>query len=258
MTTTKRGAPRSRTVSALTMDRIGAAIVAGLQPQGTTLPPEPQLGAAFGVSRTVVREAVKALIAKGLLVSGPKLGTRVLPREQWNWFDADVVAWSTRAGLSHTMLRDLHELRRVVEPAAVRLAAARATKEDLAAMTAALADMDTAAHQPNAGAQYVEHDLRFHQAVLRASHNQMFVQVGKALAPLLSISFDISSDHGRAAPASMEPHRQVLQAIARGQADLAEQRCRALIEAAGADIERVFKAPAAAQARTPKAKRQPK
>lgn len=246
------------------MDRIGAAIVAGLQPQGTTLPPEPQLGAAFGVSRTVVREAVKALIAKGLLVSGPKLGTRVLPREHWNWFDADVVAWSTRAGLSHAMLRDLHELRRVVEPAAVRLAAARATKDDLAAMTDALADMDTAAQHANAGAQanagahYVEHDLRFHQAVLRASHNQMFVQVGKALAPLLSISFDISSDHGRAAPASMEPHRQVLQAIARGQADLADRRCRALIEAAGADIERVFKAPAAAQARTPKAKRQPK
>jgi DNA-binding FadR family transcriptional regulator len=240
VTTTKRGAPRSRTVSAQTMDRIGAAIVAGLQPQGTALPPEPQLGAAFGVSRTVVREAVKALIAKGLLVSGPKLGTRVLPREHWNWFDADVVAWSTRAGLSRELLRDLHELRRVVEPAAVRLAAQRATPADMVALQEALAAMDTAAHQKQGGKAYVEHDLRFHQAILRASHNHMFVQVGKALAPLLSISFDISSDHGRGAAASMAQHRKVLHAIAKHQPDAAERHCRVLIDAAGADIERVF------------------
>jgi DNA-binding FadR family transcriptional regulator len=231
------------TVTAQTIDRIGAAIVAGLQPQGTALPPEPQLGSAFGVSRTVVREAIKALVAKGLLISGPKLGTRVLPREQWNWFDADVVAWSTRAGLSRELLRDLHELRRVVEPAAVRLAARRATPADLAALHAALADMDTAAHQKHGGAAYVEHDLRFHQAILRASHNHMFVQVGKALAPLLSISFDISSDHERGAVASMAQHRKVLRAIAKGSADEAEQHCLTLIDAAGADIARVFKSP---------------
>ena len=75
-----------------TVDRIGEAIVAGRYAVGSTLPPEPLLCDELGVSRTVVREAVKSLTAKGLLVAGPKVGTRVLPSDNWNWFDPDVVA----------------------------------------------------------------------------------------------------------------------------------------------------------------------
>ena len=74
-------------------DRLGEAIVAGVHAEGSSLPPEPALCQALGVSRTVVREAVKSLAAKGLVSIGPKVGTRVRPAEQWNWFDPDVVAW---------------------------------------------------------------------------------------------------------------------------------------------------------------------
>ena len=73
-----------------TVDVLGAAIVTGRYAVGSSLPPEPMLCDELGVSRTVVREAVKSLIAKGLLVTGPKLGTRVLAQDQWNWFDPDV------------------------------------------------------------------------------------------------------------------------------------------------------------------------
>ena len=96
-----------------TVDLLGAAIVTGRYPVGSSLPPEPMLCEELGVSRTVIREAVKSLIAKGLLVTGPKVGTRVLAEEQWNWFDPDVVAWQSRAGLSREFLRDLQELRRL-------------------------------------------------------------------------------------------------------------------------------------------------
>ncbi len=68
----------------------------------------------LGVSRTVVREAVKSLIGKGLVSSGPKVGTRVLGADQWNWFDPDVIMWQSRAGLTSEFLRDLQDLRRVV------------------------------------------------------------------------------------------------------------------------------------------------
>ena len=108
-----------------TVDLIGEAIVAGRYPEGGVIPPEPMLCEELGISRTVVRESIKSLIAKGLLVAGPKVGTRVLASEQWNWFDPDVVIWQSKAGLSREFLRDLQELRRIVEPAAVRLAAAR-------------------------------------------------------------------------------------------------------------------------------------
>src|SRR5665811_580148 len=104
-----------------TVDHLGEAIVAGRYAAGASIPPEPILGEQLGVSRTVIREAVKSLIAKGLVTTGPKVGTRVLSEEHWNWFDPDVIAWQAKAGLTPEFLRDLQDLRRVVEPAAVRL-----------------------------------------------------------------------------------------------------------------------------------------
>ena len=70
-----------------TVDHLGEAIVAGRYAPGASIPPEPLLCEELGVSRTVVRESVKSLIAKGLVTSGPKVGTRVLPSDAWNWFD---------------------------------------------------------------------------------------------------------------------------------------------------------------------------
>ena len=110
-----------------TVDYLGEAIVAGRFGVGGSLPPEPLLCEELGVSRTVVRESIKSLVAKGLIQTGPKVGTRVMPSEQWNWFDPDVIAWQSKAGLTPGFVRDLQELRRVVEPAAVKLAATRAT-----------------------------------------------------------------------------------------------------------------------------------
>ena len=161
-----------------TLDHLGKAIVSGRYPPGEAVPPEPVLCEELGVSRTVVREAVKSLVAKGLLTTGPKVGTRVQPPQQWNWFDPDVVVWQSQAGLTRDFLRDLQELRRVVEPAAVRMAAERATEEDLAAIEAAFAGMKKAVEE---GGDYVLHDLRFHQGLLKACHNRMLVQMSKAL-----------------------------------------------------------------------------
>ncbi|HYF18179.1 MAG TPA: GntR family transcriptional regulator, partial [Ramlibacter sp.] len=124
-----------------TVDHLGRAIMSGRYPPGSTIPPEPLLCDELGVSRTVVREAVKSLIAKGLVSSGPKVGTRVLPADQWNWFDPDVVVWQSKVGLTREYLRDLQELRRVVEPAAVRMAAERATPADIAEIEAAYGGM---------------------------------------------------------------------------------------------------------------------
>ncbi|HEX9720792.1 MAG TPA: GntR family transcriptional regulator, partial [Ramlibacter sp.] len=124
-----------------TLDHLGEAIVAGRYRPGASIPPEPRLGEALGVSRTVIREAVKSLVGKGLVSTGPKVGTRVLPEEHWNWFDPDVILWQAKAGLTPEFLRDLQDLRRVVEPAAVRMAAERATVQDIAEIEEAFAGM---------------------------------------------------------------------------------------------------------------------
>jgi DNA-binding FadR family transcriptional regulator len=148
-----------------TVDFLGEAIVSGKYPVGGSLPPEPVLCEQLGVSRTVIRESVKSLVAKGLIVTGPKVGTRVLSEEQWNWFDPDVIAWQAKAGLTAEFLRDLQELRKVVEPAAVRLAAERATATDIQDVSAAYAGMKKAIEE---GGDYVTHDMHFHTAVLDA------------------------------------------------------------------------------------------
>lgn len=226
-----------RNVHGNTVDRLGGDIVAGRYAPGSSIPPEPLLCEELGVSRTVVREAVKSLIAKGLVSSGPKVGTRVLPSDQWNWFDADVIVWQTRVGLSPDFLRDLQDLRRAVEPAAVRLAAERATPQDIAGMEAAYALMKQAIEL---GGDYVTPDLRFHQGLIAASHNRMLVQMSRALAALLRTSFEISTRRKDGPSTSLPLHRAVLDAVIARKPDRAEKAIRVLIDGAREDIDTVL------------------
>lgn len=220
-----------------TLDRLGAEIVGGRYAAGASMPPEPALCEELGVSRTVVREAVKSLVAKGLVSTGPKVGTRVLPPEQWNWFDPDVIMWQSKVGLTREFLRDLQELRRVVEPAAVRMAAERATPQDIEGIETAFAGMKKAVEE---GGDYVAHDLRFHQGLLRASHNRMLVQMSKALAALLRTSFEVSTTRKDGPRNSLPLHRAVLDAVIARQPQAAEEAVRVLIDGAREDIETVL------------------
>ena len=226
-----------KNVSGTTLDLLGAAIVGGRYPVGASMPPEPLLGEELGVSRTVVREAVKSLIAKGLVTTGPKVGTKVLPPEAWNWFDPDVIVWQSQAGLTREFLRDLQELRRIVEPAAVRVAADRATPADIAEIEAAFAGMKKAVEQ---GGDYVAHDLRFHQGLLRACHNRMMVQMSKALSALLRTSFEISTTRKDGPRNSLPLHRAVIDAVIARNPGKAEKAILVLIDGAREDIEEVL------------------
>jgi DNA-binding FadR family transcriptional regulator len=226
-----------KNVHGTTVDRLGEAIVGGRWAEGASVPPEPLLCEELGVSRTVVREAVKSLVAKGLVSTGPKVGTRVLSADQWNWFDPDVIVWQSQAGLTREFLRDLQELRRVVEPAAVRMAAERATREDIADIELAY---DGMRHAVEEGGDYVTHDLRFHQGLLKASHNRMMVQMSKALAALLRTSFEISTTRKDGPRNSLPLHRAVLDAVIAHNPGKAEKAILVLIDGAREDIEEVL------------------
>ena len=217
-----------------TVDFLGEAIVSGRYAVGATVPPEPLLGEELGVSRTVVREAIKALAAKGLVTTGPKVGTRVQPQDAWNWFDPDVITWQARVGLTPEFLRDLQDLRRVVEPAAVRLAAERATASDIAELELAFAGMKDAIEN---GGDYVTYDLRFHHGLLRAARNRMLTQMSKALNALLRTSFELSTSLKDGPAKSLPLHRAVLDAVAAHQPEQAERAVIVLIDGARKDIE---------------------
>ncbi len=209
------------------VDRIAAWIVGGRFAPGDTLPIEPAIGDELGVSRTVVREAIKTLAAKGMVVAGRRVGTRVRERADWHQFDPDVVRWRLAAGVDDRFVRDLIELRRAIEPAAARLAACAATATDLAAATEALRDMTVAAHGRG---DYLAADLDFHTRLLTATHNQFVAGMVPAFSALLSVSFRLSVTSLAGARASLPAHRRVLDAIAARAPARAEAAMVALIE----------------------------
>jgi DNA-binding FadR family transcriptional regulator len=220
-----------------TVDFLGSAIVAGQYPVGGSLPAEALLCESLGVSRTVVRESIKSLVAKGLIVTGPKLGTRVLPEDQWNWFDPDVIAWMVKKGLPIEFIRDLQDLRRVVEPAAVRLAAVRASEHHLHEIQAAFAGMQ---HAVEYGGDYVSFDLRFHQGLLQASQNRLLAQMSKVISALLRTGFEISTSKENGPASSLSMHREVMEAVMVHDPDRAEKAIIELIDGASQDIEDVL------------------
>ncbi len=228
-----------RNVHGNTVDYLGSAIVAGRFGSAGALPPEPLLCEELGVSRTVIRESVKSLVAKGLIQTGPKVGTRVRASGHWNWFDPEVIAWQAKAGLTPEFIRDLQDLRLIMEPAAIRLAAVRATAHDIDQVEAAYAGMvDAVEHDGD----YVRQDLLFHQGLIRASHNRMLEKMDQALGALLRTSFEISTVKKDGPRQSLPMHRAVLDAVIAHDPDLAERAIVTLILDAHKDMAQVLRA----------------
>ena len=168
---------------------LGTGIVAGDFSEGTVPPGEPVLLARFGVSRTVLREAIKTLSAKGLIETRPRVGTRVRERAAWNLFDRDVLAWTIEGGIDARFLRDLAEIRLAVEPAAAALAAERRTLADLDRLDACVTDMRAAAGLDPA---FARADLAFHLALADASGNVFMHSVGAVTEAALAVLFQLS------------------------------------------------------------------
>lgn len=216
------------------VDELGRQIGSGLLAPGAPILTEPLLAEQLGVSRIVVREAIKALAAKGMVAVRPRTGTRVLPRERWNLLDPQVLEWHSGQGLNSSFVADLMELRRIIEPSAARLAAERARANDLAAIREAFQEMEAAV---SGGGDYVAADLKFHGAILTACHNQFIQQMHGALSQILRTSFVISGRASNANPLSLPLHEKVLRGIERRDGNAAAAAVEALITRAGDNLE---------------------
>lgn len=216
------------------VDEIGRRIAAGSWRPGDALPVEDALAAEIGVSRGVVREAVKALVAKGMLHVRPRTGTRVLPPEQWNHLDRDVLRWK-QAEDAAALLRDTAELRRIVEPEAARLAAERARPEQVRVLYDALAAMEAAAAEPDRDG-YIEADITFHRALLDAGGNRLLGSLGRAVGIALEHSFHVSTRTPGAVEASLPVHRAVVRAVEARDPGAAAAAVLAIIDAADEEI----------------------
>lgn len=208
---------------------LGTAIVSGQIAPGETLSGEIANAEALDVSRSAYREAVQVLTAKGLVESRPKAGTRVLPRSRWNILDPAVLAWAFAAEPDVAFVRDIFELRAVVEPAAARFAAERRDKDDIKAMREALAKMKRHTLATEAGRVA---DREFHDALLRATHNDAMIALSASISAAVSWTTEFKQ-RSRALPRDPVPdHAKVCDAIAAGDPEAAAAAMRTLVDLA--------------------------
>lgn len=226
------GSRMGRGLHGQVVNELGTRIVAGL-----LLPGEPidlaELEKELGISRTVLREALKVLTGKGLVDARQKRGTFVRPRADWHLIDSDVLSWLLAGQSVGELLRQLAEVRSIVEPASARLAAVRRDDEDLTALADALRSMQDADH---AGPEAVEADLRFHRHLLAASHNELLLNMATMIEVGLAAR-DTLVHNGSTVPDAIPAHRAVVEAISAGDADAAESAVRALLAQAAEDVE---------------------
>jgi DNA-binding FadR family transcriptional regulator len=216
------------------LEALGRSIVVG-EYRNRSFPTEAELAKIHQVSRSVTREAVKMLSAKGLVSARPKQGTFVQPESKWNLFDSDVLRWLLERRTSIALLREFNELRVSVEPQAAKLAATRAAPSSVAAVGAALQRMRNAEEGRD---QTLDADIAFHIAVLQASGNPFYAQFSDVVETALRTSIRITNRiAGRSA--AIGEHAAVYEAIAAGLPEKAEQAMRALIENVLRLIERV-------------------
>ena len=184
------GFSRKRNLFSYVVEELGRRIVGGEFKPGEALPNEAVLGEEFGASRSVIREAVKSLAAKGLIESRTRTGIRVLVPMHWNQLDPQVLGWRYSTMPPSQFYREIFEVRGLIEPQAAAFAAERANKVEVAEIVAAFAAME-AADQP--GNEAIGADLRFHRAVLAAAHNDLLLQMGNLIGVGLTVSYRLSS-----------------------------------------------------------------
>ncbi len=208
---------------------LGAAIVRGDYGINQAFPTEAELCTQFDISRSVIREAVKMLTAKGLISSRPRQGIRVQPTSNWNMFDTDVLEWTLTSRPSLELLREFTELRIAIEPEAAILAARKQNRTEIACIGAALERLGAAAVGRD---DPLDADIAFHTAILLASENRFFIQLRGFIQTALRVSIASTNQLKGVDMASETDHRAIYEAIVAGDSEAAQHASLAILNEA--------------------------
>ncbi|MFP6562108.1 FadR/GntR family transcriptional regulator [Paraburkholderia sp. B3] len=218
------------------VQELGMQIVGGRFAPGQRLPPEPTLCETYGVSRPVLREATRVLVAKGLVISKPRVGSVVKPREDWHMLDPDVLYWTVNSIPEGDFFQALMTVRQIIEPAAAALAAISASETDVERISAAYARMEAA----QTASELLEPDLEFHRAIMAATHNDMLAYIGNMLTLALMESIKLTSRHPNTHALSLPRHKAILTAIEHRDALSARQASVVQLDNARADANSIL------------------
>jgi DNA-binding FadR family transcriptional regulator len=211
---------------------LGVLIVSGRYKPGDILNGEIAASDRLQVSRTAYREAVRILSAKGLVESRPKVGTRVSSKERWHLLDPDVLSWIFEFEPDETLLANLFELRKIVEPEAAALAATRRTQADLEEMRRALEGMAKHTLAVEAGRQA---DEQFHSALLRGSGNAFVISLTSGVAAAVAWTTIFKQRDNPLVRDPIPDHQKVFDAVAARDSKAAHKAMANLVDLAFLD-----------------------
>jgi GntR family transcriptional regulator, galactonate operon transcriptional repressor len=220
------------------LNNLGELIVTGSYPPGSRLPTEEALVRKLAVSRASLREGLKALARKGLIEQRARRGTTVLAKSQWDMLDPDILRWMAAGPPDEEFLIGLLEARLILEPAAARLAAQRASAAQIVEIERAFRGMaDWVVRDFD---RCCQHDLVFHEAILRASGNILLSRLAVAIrAALLSI-IRTATNVRKSYQDSLADHWAVAVAIRDRAPEQAEAAMRALLAGTARDLKPAF------------------
>lgn len=223
---TLSGRQTARNFHSYVINEVGRAIVSGDMPVGSSLPNDAEMMDRFGVSRTVLREALKTLEAKGLVEARAKVGTRVLPQSRWNLFDRQILAWKLESNPSPAFVASFQTVRASLEVEAARLAARNREAEHVRLLNYWLNQRVVMAHQPE---PFALAEFEIHRVVTEASGNPFLrassaiLEFGVAVTVLARLTPDGAAPPEGLAHLQTPQYEALVRAIERGDADLAAQ-----------------------------------
>ncbi|NYI03117.1 DNA-binding FadR family transcriptional regulator [Allostreptomyces psammosilenae] len=209
------------------MQQLGQMIVAGELGAERPLVPE-EIGQRFEVSRTVVRESLRVLEAKGLVSARPNVGTRVRPVGDWNLLDPDIIEWRACGPQREDQRRELFELRWAFEPLAARLAAGHG-REDVQQRMVDMVEIMGQAVAHHDAITYARADAELHALLLHAGGNRMLEHLAVIVASALHVSGGQVTGCDRPSEAALGLHARVVEALGAGDGTAAEAAMRALL-----------------------------
>jgi len=213
--------------------QLGTAILAGVYKPGDKLSGEIELSESLHISRTAYREALRILIAKGMISSKPKAGTHITARNKWNLLDPEVLEWMFSIQPDRKFVEDLFELRSQIEPTAAALAAQRHRPEHIAAMDEALRGMREFGL---ASALGQEADQAFHTALLEATDNEAIYTLGSSIGAAVRWTTRFKQERTTNPRDMLQEHHTIRDAIASGDGEYAAQLMRELLDMALLDM----------------------
>ncbi|MCM2387612.1 FadR/GntR family transcriptional regulator [Streptomyces albipurpureus] len=226
------GASSARGLHGHVLESLGRRITLGALPPNHQVVPE-ELAEQFGVSRTVVRDALRMLEGKGLIAARPRTGTRVRPRSDWDALDSDVIRWRAAGPDSASQFEELLDVRGAIEPLAARKASV-VDDPDTQAMEAALDDMAAAVRKQDWD-DFTEADVAFHRSLLHASGSLVIDRFAEPIEAAIRVRHSLHLVPDVLTTEVLDSHRAILDAIVARDGARAELASRRIVDVAGAE-----------------------